>query len=77
MLDAPAGQLWQMLCFTQEQMTREQVDSSKLGDKYFFKPNDIGNPFCLSFCFFFLVLTVVVAYLRNEYRSTEIRCAHT
>jgi len=51
MLDAPTGHLWQMLCFTQEQMTREQVDSSKLGDKYFVKPNDIGNPFCLSFCF--------------------------
>jgi len=51
-LDEPTGHLWQMLCFTRERMTREQVDSSKLGAHYFdlaVKPNDIDNPFCLSF----------------------------
>jgi len=53
MLDEPTGHLWQMLCFTRERMTREQVNSSKLGAQYFdltVKPNDIDNPFCLSFC---------------------------
>ncbi|KAF8340060.1 kinase-like domain-containing protein [Amanita rubescens] len=53
MLDEPTGHLWQMLCFTRERMTREQVNSSKLGAQYFdltFKPNAIDNPFCLSFC---------------------------
>lgn len=54
MLDEPTGHLWQMLCFTRERITREQVNSSKLGAQYFdliVKPNDIDNPFCLSFCF--------------------------
>jgi hypothetical protein len=44
MLDKPMGHLWQMLC-----LTREQVNSSKLGAQYFdltVKPNDIDNPFC-------------------------------
>ncbi|KAF8351868.1 kinase-like domain-containing protein [Amanita rubescens] len=48
MLDELTGHLWQMLCFT-----CEQVNSSKLGAQYFdltVKPNDIDNPFCLSFC---------------------------
>ncbi|KAF8957039.1 kinase-like domain-containing protein [Flammula alnicola] len=49
MLDEPTGHLWQMLCFTRERMTREQVNSSNLGAQYFdltVKPNDIDNPFC-------------------------------
>ena len=47
-LDEPTGHLWQMLCFTRERMTREQVNSSKLGAHYF-EPR-VGNPlFCLSF----------------------------
>ncbi|KAF8808766.1 kinase-like protein [Phlegmacium glaucopus] len=46
MLDEPTGHLWQMLCFTRERMTREQVNSSKLGAQYFVHPNDIDDPFC-------------------------------
>jgi serine/threonine-protein kinase SRPK3 len=34
-LDAPAGHLWQMMCFTGERFTPEQLDSSDFADQYF------------------------------------------
>jgi hypothetical protein len=34
-LDAPAGHLWQMMCFTSEQFTPEQLDLSDFADCYF------------------------------------------
>lgn len=33
-LDAPAGHLWQMMCFTGERFTPEQLDSSDFADEY-------------------------------------------
>lgn len=47
-LNEPTGHLWQMLCFTRENMIRMQVESSRLGTEYFIldKNNDVDNPFC-------------------------------
>ncbi|KAG1872191.1 kinase-like protein [Suillus subluteus] len=45
-LDEPTGHLWQMLCFTCENMTRMQVKLSRLGTKYFILNKNIDNPFC-------------------------------
>jgi hypothetical protein len=53
-LDEAGGHLWQMLCFTRERMTREQVMSSKLGAQYFdlaVNANNIDDPFCLFFAY--------------------------
>jgi hypothetical protein len=50
-LDATTAHLWQMLCFTRERITREQVTASELGAQYFdlaVNPDDVDNPFCLS-----------------------------
>jgi hypothetical protein len=50
-LDETTAHLWQILGFTRERMTREQVESSKLGAQYFdlaVNPDDVDNPFCLS-----------------------------
>jgi hypothetical protein len=61
-LDEATGHLWQMLCFTRERMTREQVTSSKLGAQYFdlaVNANNIDDPFCLSFC---LVTIVAIGH---------------
>jgi len=48
-LDETTAHLWQMLGFTRERITREQVESSKLGAQYFdlpVNPNGVDNPFC-------------------------------
>ncbi|KAG2100874.1 hypothetical protein BD769DRAFT_1367896, partial [Suillus cothurnatus] len=45
-LDEPTGHLWQMLCFMRENMTRMQVESSRLGTNYFILDKNINNPFC-------------------------------
>jgi len=34
-LDAPAGHLWQMMCFTGERFTPEQLNLSDFSDHYF------------------------------------------
>ena len=34
-LDAPAGHLWQMMCFTGERFTPEQLQASDLAAQYF------------------------------------------
>jgi peroxiredoxin family protein len=34
-LDAPAGHLWQMMCFTGERFMPEQLDRSDLATQYF------------------------------------------
>jgi serine/threonine protein kinase len=50
-LDETTAHLWQMLCFTRERITRQQVKASKLGARYFdlaVNPDDVDNPFCLS-----------------------------
>ena len=50
-LDETTAHLWQILCFTRERITRQQVEASKLGAQYFdltVDPDDIDNPFCLS-----------------------------
>jgi hypothetical protein len=64
-LDETTVHLWQMLCFTRERITRQQVEESKLGAQYFdlaVNPNDINNPFCLSSP---SVILVLMTYLAN------------
>lgn len=67
MLDEPTGHLWQMLCFTRERMTREQVNSSTLGAQYFdlaVKPNAINSPFCMSLCL--VIIFALTIYTTNS-----------
>ncbi|GLB43876.1 putative kinase-like protein [Lyophyllum shimeji] len=45
-LDETTCHLWQMLCWTQDRITREQVEASKLGTQYFDLPDNPDDPFC-------------------------------
>jgi len=58
-LDEITAHLWQILCFTRERITRQQVEASKLGIQYFdlaVDPDDVDNPFCLLSSSLILVL---------------------
>lgn len=60
-LDETTAHLWQILCFTRERITRQQVEASKLGAQYFdlaVNPDDVDNPFCVSSpCVTFMLMT--------------------
>ncbi|KAF8067837.1 kinase-like domain-containing protein, partial [Lyophyllum atratum] len=44
--DETTCHLWQMLCFSQGRVTREQVEASKLGTQYFDIPDNADDSFC-------------------------------
>jgi hypothetical protein len=63
-LDETTAHLWQMLCFTRERITRQQIKASKLGAQYFdlaVNPDDIDNPFCQSSPSVILILMTYTA----------------
>ena len=63
-LDETTAHLWQILCFTRERITRQQVEATKLGAQYFdlaVNPDDVDNPFCLSSLSVILMLMIYAA----------------